>query len=162
MNKYRACHIANYFINKPIYTDNIRVNKLVYITYGFYYAYFDKRLFSDIIEAWRFGPVIPSIYHGLKKHGYSQINTPYSDKNTGLNKDKEKNENPPEVEEKDEKINGVLEAVVEIYGDMSAIALIDRTHKKGTPWEQTYKESIFHLEIEDSLIIDYYKKLLNI
>lgn len=151
--KYTAAHIANYFIETPIYTDNIRLNKLVYIAYGFYYAYFDKALFSEVIEAWKFGPVIPSIYHSLKHYSYQSISTPYND-------------NPfsneyPRIDYEDENLKAILEGVITIYGKMLATSLINRTHKKGTPWAQVYKAGYFNIEINEDIIKNYYKKLLN-
>lgn len=43
---------------------------------------------------------------------------------------------------------------------MSAVGLIDRTHKKGTPWQQVYKEGIDGIIIDGDRIKNYYKSLL--
>ena len=145
-NSYTALDIANYFINKLRLADNIRLNKLVYITYGFYYAYFDKKLFNEPIEAWRFGPVIPTIYHSFKNYGWSLICKPVGNYNPNV--------------DNDEKLQAILEGVTSIYGNMSARDLIDRTHKKGTPWEQVYKPGMLYTEIDDDRIQKYYKSLL--
>ena len=34
--------------------------KLAYIAYGWYLAIYEKRLFDDRIEAWKYGPIIPN------------------------------------------------------------------------------------------------------
>ena len=47
--------------------------KLSYIAHGWTLAILDNPLFKDIVEAWRYGPVVPDIYHRYKKFGYSRI-----------------------------------------------------------------------------------------
>ena len=47
--------------NEPI--TPLRLYKLLYYCQGWYLAWYGKPLFQDRIEAWRDGPVVPSIYH---------------------------------------------------------------------------------------------------
>ena len=79
-NPYIASSIANYFIsNKNLDVDNLKLNKLVYISYGFALACFKEELelFKEPIQAWRLGPVIPSIYHEFKRYGYNSTKKKY-------------------------------------------------------------------------------------
>ena len=66
MSKYFPAHIANYFIENGKY-DNFTLNKLVYITKGFALATLDDGLFEEEVEAWKYGPVISSLYHEFKQ-----------------------------------------------------------------------------------------------
>ena len=153
---YTATHIANYFIENLNYVDNIRVNKLSYISYGFVLAHLQKKLFKEIIQAWRFGPVIPTIYHDLKHYGSSQITEPtfiFSDINST-------NKVIPRVDLHDKEVLEVLEEIKKIYGEMSASVLIERTHADRTPWHKTFKGGELNLEIEGNMIKEYYQKLI--
>ena len=70
MEKQSPLSVANFFIdqenNKDV--DNIKVNKLVYVSLGFSLGMEDFVLFDEDVEAWKFGPVIPSVYHHFKKY----------------------------------------------------------------------------------------------
>ena len=71
---YMPCHIANAFLEKSFNTrsykkykiDNLMLNKLVYLTYGYGLALLKQKIFYEDIQAWQYGPVIPSIYHEFK------------------------------------------------------------------------------------------------
>lgn len=41
---------------------NLKLQKLLYYLQGHWLATFDGPLFGDKIEAWRYGPVVPSVY----------------------------------------------------------------------------------------------------
>ena len=80
-----AISIANYFIDKA--NENregrhpftlLRLVKYVYIAYGFGMAILDKKIIDerfDKVEAWKYGPVIPSVYHSFKHNGKDPITT---------------------------------------------------------------------------------------
>jgi uncharacterized phage-associated protein len=124
----------------------LQLMKLVYIAHGWSLAIRGEDLFSDRIEAWKFGPVIPTLYHATKAYGKEPI--PLSridDAPSGL----------------DEDTMAFLEDVFEKYGNMTGYALSQLTHKPGTPWAQVYEDGIFNIEIPDSIIETHYKKLLD-
>src|ERR1700678_4090164 len=74
---YPAAAIANEFIrlardsNRPL--SPMKVQKLVYFAHGWFLAFTGKPLINEPIEAWQFGPVIPSLYHSLKGYGTKEI-----------------------------------------------------------------------------------------
>ena len=41
---------------------NMKLQKMLYYQQGFHLAYFGTPLFDKDIEAWMFGPVVPSVY----------------------------------------------------------------------------------------------------
>lgn len=51
----------------------LKLQKLVYFTYVRTLIKNKKRLFDEKIQAWPNGPVVPSLYHALKKYGSSPI-----------------------------------------------------------------------------------------
>ncbi len=74
---YEPALIANYFISMGVIQNKnvtpMKLLKLVYIAYAWYYTVFGKTLFRERPEAWKYGPVIPSIYHEFKRFGSSRI-----------------------------------------------------------------------------------------
>jgi uncharacterized phage-associated protein len=74
---YSAIEIANYFLRKS-FDENIKITpmklvKLVYFAHGWNLALRDEPLLCETVEAWKFGPVLPSVYHAFKQYGSDQI-----------------------------------------------------------------------------------------
>jgi uncharacterized phage-associated protein len=69
---YSAAAIANYIIERMEVT-NCRLQKILYFAHATYYRKYDELLFTDAIEAWPYGPVIPKVYFKLKKYGMKMI-----------------------------------------------------------------------------------------
>ena len=70
---YQSLTISNYFIQKLHETGHpvtaMKLIKLVYIAHGWYLALNEgKSLINEAIQAWKYGPVIHSLYHKLKKY----------------------------------------------------------------------------------------------
>ncbi len=157
---YSAFEVANYFIAKSLQTGKdlspMKLQKLVYFAHGWYLAMYRKPLINETVEAWRFGPVIPSLYEAFKSYGNNNILLPYKDP-LG---------NVPRIE--DIPTLEFLDTIWELYADFSAVQLSNSTHEKGTPWYQTvepYSKSQMPVprnkDIEDTLISDYFLKKLN-
>jgi hypothetical protein len=137
-DKYLPSHIANYFLWKARKEDlndvtPMKLIKLVYIGYAWYYAIYDKKLFAEQIQAWQYGPVIPSIYHEFKRFGSSPIS------NYAIEFGLDTGETSyPIVMEKDEEILQVLGAVWEIYKNKSGTELSKITHEEDSPWHYAF------------------------
>ena len=78
--KENALSVANYFIDlarkdgKKIRP--LKLMKLVYLAYGYALAIIDRSIIDprfDKVEAWRYGPVIPSVYHSFKQYRDSPV-----------------------------------------------------------------------------------------
>ena len=123
----------------------MQLMKLVYISYGWYLAMQDMKLFDDRIEAWKYGPVIPDLYQATKRFGREAI--PHD-----LIADSDLSR--PDLET-------FLSGVVENYGKYSGIALSNLTHRDGTPWKQIFNPDFFDTEIPDELIREHYRQGLN-
>jgi uncharacterized phage-associated protein len=123
MAKPSARDVACYFLslvdpNEGESISPLKLQKLVYYAQGFHLALYDKTLFPEQIEAWRYGPVIPSLYKDFKEHGDSAI--PAVD---GFD---------PEVFTPEQR--KLLDDVYETYGQFSAWKLRDMTHEEA-PWK---------------------------
>ena len=78
-----ALAVANYLLQlakeKGIDLQPLKLMKLVYIAHGYMLAVFDRSALNprfDRVEAWRYGPVIPSVYHSFKCYGKDNIDKP--------------------------------------------------------------------------------------
>jgi len=120
IHKYSALDIANYFLYKAQEASeedqelisNLKLQKLVYYAQGLYMAVNGKPLFSDKIEAWTYGPVVPELYQHYKKYNSNGIHA-------------DKNFNPSIINEKTKKF---LDEIYEAFGQFSAIGLMNLTH----------------------------------
>ena len=73
-----ASKFALYFVlranqSKRQAIDPLSLQKLLYYAQAWHLVFCKKPLFRDPIEAWVYGPVIPSIYHRLKNFRYHKI-----------------------------------------------------------------------------------------
>ena len=68
-----ARHIVNYTNEQGKTVSNLKLQKLLYFVQGFFLALLDRPCFSDEIEAWDFGPVVPVVYRNFKEFGSNSI-----------------------------------------------------------------------------------------
>lgn len=161
--KSDAIAIANYFVDKANEENYdltlLRLVKYVYIAYGFALALLDRSIINnrfDKVEAWKYGPVIPSVYHSFKHNQ----NNPIKEKSYVLSKEDPNGElvfSTPTV--KDERVVMILDFVWDRYKDKSIHDLIELLHKEGTPWKFCYKEGV-NVEIPDGLTKLYYQSIV--
>lgn len=151
---YTPQHIANYFIDcakrDGRSLDPLKLIKLVYIAYGWVLALTSTRLFEERIEAWKHGPVIPSIYHEFKHHRYSAIEEKAGDfdMESGAYV-------TPEIPASDATTRMILEKVWAAYGGFTGWALRNKTHEPGTPWTVTF-DGTMSKPIPDALIAPHF------
>lgn len=159
--KTNALSIANYFIelaeDSGTRITPLRLMKLVYIAYGFGLAFLDRSFLDsrfDKVEAWRFGPVIPSVYHSFKHYGKSKI-----DKKTTMlvGNDTDYNIVTPELE--DEEAKTICRLVWKRYKNCDASTLVAILHGAGTPWGQVYEDGKNN-PIPEQYTKIYYKSLV--
>ena len=117
-----ALEVAEYFLHK-IDRDagdtisQLRLVKLVYYAQAWSLVFRNQPLFDEEIEAWRHGPVAPSVVNTYKSFRRSSIPAPSSPM--------------PDFSHREQQI---LEFVHERYGNLGAIQLSDLTHKED-PWK---------------------------
>lgn len=74
---YSALDIAKYIIKKEAQegraVSNLRLQKLLYFVQAQFLVYAGVPCFSESIEAWSFGPVVPAVYHEYKFYGSAII-----------------------------------------------------------------------------------------
>ncbi|MCY4053601.1 MAG: DUF4065 domain-containing protein [Hyphomicrobiales bacterium] len=123
----------------------LKLIKLCYIAYGFYLGYGKGKLFREKIEAWKYGPVIPALYHDLKKYKGSPI------------RESLRYDGPP----LDDHEKLFVQKVWKAYKKFSGLDLTNLTHQKGTPWREVYDKTFrFSAIIPDASIKAYYEGII--
>ncbi len=164
--KTNALSIANYFVKKHTQTndplDLIRLIKYVYISYGFTLAILDKCILDyrfDKVEAWKYGPVIPIVYHSFK-HFRKE---PITKEAEIMEYDKDSGEIKFTIPTLDEGANKnictILDFVWDKYKKFTSNELIDILHQKGTPWKYCYSE-LDNNEIPEEMTKAYYLEFI--
>jgi uncharacterized phage-associated protein len=150
---YNSVTVANYFIEKAAQQGRrltpMQIIKLAYIAHGFSLAMLRRRLLKESVEAWRYGPVVPSLYRSLKKFGSSGVDEALAPAFFGLR-----------TEQLDPVDQQLLDAVFAKYGNLTGVQLSYLTHRRGTPWAESYSPNELGTPIDDALIRTHYATLL--
>jgi uncharacterized phage-associated protein len=152
--------IANFFLDlAKVSGDKIspmKLQKLVYYAHGWFAGYTGKPLINESVEAWQYGPVIPSLYQEFKRFGSGEIGA----KACALEGFEFVEVPPPE----DEGMRKFLTSIWESYGKYTGIALSEMTHAAGSPWDETWKanQGIRSVDIPFDSIAGHFKAAVEI
>lgn len=94
---------------------HLKLQKLVYYAQAWSLALLDRPLFAEDVRAWAHGPVVLSVWHEFKRHGWDALPP------------------PDEVPEFDDESAELLRDVMRSYGEHSARKLEELTHAE-EPW----------------------------
>jgi uncharacterized phage-associated protein len=121
---------------------NLKLQKLVYYAQGFHLAFFDTPLFTERIEAWTYGPVVPDLYHAYKDHGACSIPA------------------PPDfdISKYDSQTKDLLNEVYKVFAQFSAWKLQEMTHEE-PPWKNAHEKGAGAIINHESLK-KYFKTLV--
>lgn len=156
---YSAKSVANYFLDivatsKETITP-MKIQKLVYMAHGWSLALVGSPLINEQVEAWQFGPVIPTLYHEFKPYGSGAIKRKAT--NHTLNGLKFETETPS-ISNDDEQTKALLDKVWEVYGHYTAYQLSNMTHQDGTPWHITWNKEGERTEKGTDIPLDIIKE----
>ena len=118
---------------------NMKLQKFLYFAQIISLAKNRKPLFSEEIQAWQYGPVVPVVYELYKDKGVETIR--------------------PEADERcetDPNLEIILNMVFELYNKYSSRQLVEITHKHA-PWKDVYKPDERGIVITNSSIENFYK-----
>jgi uncharacterized phage-associated protein len=154
---HSSIKIANYFLKKAKEDKKdltpLQLMKLVYLAHGWMLGVYGRHLIKEPIEAWQYGPVIPDLYHKIKKFRSSPVEHPIDNTIFGFDFDKKE----PDFDENEKNILG---QVYDIYSNWSGIRLSTLTHMPGSPWDIVWKMENSG-RISNDVIMDYYKRKYN-
>lgn len=158
---YPVGAIANYMLDRgeedgvPI--THLKLQKLVYIAYGWALAALNVELFSERIEAWRYGPVVPDLWHEFKSYRAGPIGDGRSfDYDWGRDR-----LIFHKVPLRAKGVRRLLRAVWKEYSSYTASRLVVRTHRDGAPWDTTIRKHGLHsrTRIDTDLIREHFELL---
>lgn len=122
---YKAIDVAKYIVSRcnelqrPI--SNLKLQKMMYYAWIEFYSSQKTYLFNDAICAWQLGPVVPEVYYEFCQYAGIPILRSF-DVNIS------ENDKP------------VLDRIISDYLPLSASTLVDRSHQKGKPWANVYRD----------------------
>jgi uncharacterized phage-associated protein len=133
MSRLSPKSIANYFLDLAQASghaiDPMKLQKLVYYAQGWFAGYTGQELINEAVEAWPYGPVIPSLYHEFKRFGSQPIQgraTEYAPAAGDFV------EVPRPL---DDRLRGFLDNVWRNYGQYTGLKLSELTHAPDGPWD---------------------------
>ena len=135
--RYPSAAVANYFLDKASgegrSIDPLKLQKLLYCAHGWHLAVKGTPLLREAIEAWKWGPVVSSVYHEFKDFGRRPIDRAASD----LRQDPDGNWRIfiPRLDQADLEASAeFLNDVWDVYRDWSGVQMSNVSHAPGTPW----------------------------
>ena len=114
--------VTRYLLSKSEDITHMALQKLLYYTQSFFYAFYGEEIFTTPCEAWLHGPVFPDVYNKYKDYSNLSISKPTLIFDV----------NSTELTEKE---MSFLDAIVSVFGQYSASTLRNFTHKE-KPWKE--------------------------
>ena len=126
---YSIAAVANSILDEArkrnLSVTNLKIQKLAYFVQGFALKRLEHPLFTEEIQAWTYGPVIPALYKKLKHFGSTPI--------TGYL------ESPDSITD-DEEAKNVIKEVMDKLGKLSAPQLVELSHLDKSPWAAAWEK----------------------
>lgn len=135
----RAIDVAKYILSTVTKCTHLKLEKLVYLCYADYLCDYGKRLFDEKIIAYKYGPVIDSVYEV------------YKGKRTLIRR-KDSSAMRSRILFCDNGMQKLMsiDRTIATFGRLTAHELVDITHREGAPWSQVKDE--YYATITDDLI----------
>jgi uncharacterized phage-associated protein len=169
---YDAKAIANYFLDladaraEPL--SPLKIQKLVYFANGWHLALRNAPIIDEQVEAWPYGPVIPSLYRAFRKYGDQPITARAERVVTEFHGTWKMSFRrfTPSIDEQPggrvEFTKNFLKRIWDTFGGYTAIQLSNLTHQEGTPWHRVFVENNGNIpkgtDIPQSLMKEYFLK----
>jgi uncharacterized phage-associated protein len=149
MNPYDSVLFAKYLLalsyEKKQPLNMTKLQKLMYILYGYYLAKDNNRqIVDESPRIWPFGPVFPKVHKKVETTKLANITDPLFQQ---LNSD--------------EDLNTVMGAVIDKYAPFTATQLSNWSHMEGSPWDKTVKEfgEKWNTIIPNQFIVEYFSRI---
>jgi len=143
---YSASTIAKWFVAwaeaEAADVSNLKLQKLLYYAQGHHLALRDQPLFSDAIQAWSHGPVVPAIYREYKRFGSGDV---HLDDDDGFR-----------WEDVDGRTAQFLIRTWNTYGGYAAWRLRNMTHDE-PPWRDAFRPNVNNVVIPQDALKAFFK-----
>jgi uncharacterized phage-associated protein len=148
MSESKSLAVAKYMLDKQRAAGDsvtpMQFIKLVYVAHGLMLGAYGRPLISESIQAWQYGPVVPSVYHATKAFRSSSV--------TSVGPASEHPFDSQEIK--------AMDTALRLFGNKDGVALSSLTHKDGTPWSLTWSSRGKNGSISNDLIENYYNKMI--
>lgn len=101
--------------------DNTKIQKLLYILYGFYWSQNQLRLLDEQPKLWPYGPVFPKVYQYIRKNGFE-----FDYQNVNPNTDDSQ----------------LFVRILRTFGHFKAGQLSAWSHSLNSPWDRARQREI--------------------
>lgn len=118
-----ARHLVRGFIDRGKPTTNLKLQHQLYLAWREYFQRFGEPLFEDSFEAWRIGPVVPSVYREYRV--FANVGIISSDLPEGRI---------------GRRTTAFLDGFVSEHLDDTVQGLIDEVMAEGEPWAECYRK----------------------
>ena len=118
----------------------MQILKLVYISHGWMLGLLDQPLILETVEAWRYGPVVRSLYRRYRRYRGGPIPEGGNAHDEAL----------------DDQQANLVDQVFRGYGSYTGIELSRLTHQPDTPWDTAWNSGMS--VIPNELIRDHYRR----
>lgn len=124
---------------------NLKMQKLLYYAQAWYMVNNGgKPLFSDEIQAWKYGPVVPAVYHFFKEYNSCPISHAVTE---------------ADISSVGQHERDFLDEFAAEYFSMSATELVSMTHNEA-PWKTAYGKGD-NAAIDTAEMYSFYKAMLD-
>lgn len=157
MMPFDARHVMNSILERSFKEKRgdmspMKAQKMLFYTHGWHLAVCGEPAVDQSFEVWPYGPVVPAVYHELKKFGAANINKYISEYA------------PSSGERKAYVVNKTFRAFYEAldiawekYIGIDAVNLSAMTHEDGSPWDRAKSENLS--KIPNKYIQEYFVEL---
>lgn len=149
-------YVINYSNDENYGISNLKLQKILYFIQAYFLSYTEQKepCFSEKIEAWDFGPVVPKAYHEFKQYGSGDIPKissyiEYEDDDIWNVERKAFDENCIDKEKRE-----IINQIVDRFSEYTATDLVELTHNQD-PWKNSY-EKYMNNEITNESIRGYF------
>lgn len=146
---YSSKAVANYLLDlaeeEGQSLSPMKLQKLVYFAHGWHLAVVGVPLVHEQVEAWKWGPVIRSLYYEFREFGNQSISgraIHFSMDGPGFEFD----QTTPSIDEEAadaedaNRAKALLKKVWDVYKEFTAIQLSKMTHEVGSPWDKVFQK----------------------
>lgn len=126
---------VNYLLDKGSAMTNLKLQKMLFFFYGLHICLHDESPFEANIEAWKYGPVFPEVYHEFRDNGKSEIVG-----RANVSEEELEEDFPALHEFDDKKIIQSAKATLIYYNRFSATDLVEQSHELSC-WSKNYEET---------------------
>lgn len=128
---------------------NLKIQKLLYFAHGLMLSLYGRNLVNENFQAWKYGPVVESLYHALKFFGPSSIHH----SSVFI-------EHWEKIPDDDVEALSAIDAVLDQLGKFSGGRLIDVSHDKRGPWHEVFHDKTKNIKIENEDIKKYFDTIV--